>query len=93
MLTSSLSGISTGRFDVLKVRNTLTGEYEDVVPGEQGDLLKVYAGGVLFPARGLSFANSYFLFDPVTSTLQIGGPLYQGYVRIGDGQTNSDLLQ
>jgi hypothetical protein len=87
-----LTGLSTGRFDSLKVKNPITGEYEEILPGTNANqLLNVYAGGVLYPASGLSFANAYSMFDPVTSTLQIGGPLYQGVVRIGDSATYSNL--
>ena len=89
-----LTGLSTGRFDSLKVKNPVTGEYEAILPGTNANqLLKVYAGGVLYPASGLSFANAYSMFDPVTSTLQIGGPLYQGFVRIGDSVSYSDLTR
>jgi hypothetical protein len=86
-----LTGLRTGRFDRLRVKNPVTGEYEEILPTNANQLLQVYVGGVLYPASGLSFANAYSMFDPVTSTLQIGGPLYQGFVRIGDSATYSDL--
>ena len=89
-----LTGLRTGRFDRLRVKNPATGEYEDVVPGElssQADLLQLYVGGVLYPATALAFNNSFSNFDPGTSTLQIGGPLYQGYVRIGSSSSYKDI--
>jgi hypothetical protein len=86
-----LTGLRSGRFDKLRVKNPVTGEYEEILPPNANQLLQVYVGGVLYPASGLSFANAYSMFDPVTSTLQIGGPLYQGFVRIGDSATYSDL--
>ena len=86
-----LTGLTTGRFDTLKVKNPATGEYEAILPGEQGDLLKLYVGGVLYNASSINFANATSIFDTVSGTLNVGAPLYQASVKIGDGTTNSDL--
>ena len=87
-----LTGLSTGRFDTLKVKNPLTGEYEAILPSTANNLMQIYVGGVLYSsATALNFANALHILDPVTGIMNIGAPLYQGFVRIGDGTTNSDL--
>lgn len=67
------------------------------MPGElasQGDLLKLYVGGVLYPnVAALNFANAQSYFDTASSTLQIGAPLYQDAVRIGTSTTYGDLTR
>jgi hypothetical protein len=90
-----LTGLSTGRFDTLKVKNPLTGEYEALLPSTaSNNLLQIYVHGVLYPnVTRLNFTNIVHLMDSVSGTLNIGQQLYQSYLRIASETAQSELTR
>ena len=95
--TSTLSGISSGRFDVLSVRNPQTGQFEEILPGElasQQDLLQVYVGGVLYSSvRALNFTDPQFYLDNASGIMNIGQQLHQSFLRLGSSSAYTELTR
>ena len=96
MQTSTLSGISSGRFDVLRVRNPQSGEFEEILPQElasQQDLLQVYVGGQLYPVRALNFTDPQFYLDNASGIMNIGQQLHQSFLRLGSSSAYTELTR
>jgi hypothetical protein len=90
-----LTGTTSARLHKLILKNQ-QGSYQNILDlmATSQALMQIYVGGVLYSsATALNFANASHILDPVTGIMNIGAPLYQGFVRIGTSTTYSDLTR
>jgi hypothetical protein len=90
-----LTGTTSARLHKLILKNQ-QGSYQNILDlmATSQALMQIYVGGVLYSsATALNFANASHILDPVTGIMNIGAPLYQGFVRIGTSTTYTDLTR